>query len=969
MNFDTTVLPALGQSLDGFLIESQLGQGGMGAVYRVTKNGAQYAMKVLPNSYQSDPVRFEREAVALAAVRHPNIVTIHSFHREKQWVFIIFEFVDGHDLSSKIVRDQPWSLSDSIHFLKPLAEAIDAVHAQGIIHRDIKPANILIRTRDGAPLLTDFGIAKDRNLATMTEAGEVVGTINYMAPEQFEGQPVCCQTDLWAFAQVLYEMISGGQQPFLGNTPMQLASSVLAKDPVSPRKYNPQLPAGIDQLTVKMFKKSASERHSSASDLIKDCERLIQGEDLSPQPRSPLRSLYQGLIRRFGLKQARFISGVLVLFGILVLTIVTWLVFESWQAHSWEESTKKDIQSLGNKVVIEVQASPHAFTRHLLNSSPLECCAAVQSIREDFQGLESSIQSAMKDSFRGLKSQEYLSKLTKIQSRLRQLEWLHGLTEANEILLSNIPKRERSLAEALFLFRKEKYSEAYQAFQVVSGPSKDWLKPIQFATILSADRSGNYKATLQLLPNLRSIKIFEEQSDALSISANSDLCIAKLFNLRCNQKELGESFHAILKLAKANSRFLDDWNSQVLTKLNALPDRQSGRIEAVILRHRKLTYQFPSLSTLVLNEPLLMASFKSASEIEDNPKALLYLLRLKKRGITVPVPKGFQFAFDSQGKFDASKLSRELALSYFLKSRPLEKVLDYCLETARNGIYLDCFDDVEGRIIVYKSKLTDRALLKSPFDPTAIFWKNYCIQSEYSEKTINENIRVFLEVVKHPQLSTFYKAMIYEDLVGKLQQRGYNLVDKEKRTLALRCLALLDKAMKLPHPRPDKIYWRRYQLLRWRAKDDQSFDKTSLERLRCLEQFNKAIDERRQRSNQKKLHLGRPFGVPFAKDTKDLFLSRKANFYDQRGQLYFQSGDFATAEKDLLNAVEFISNPKTYEKLLSCVEKSKNQKAFVEVERLINIALSDPNRSEAYRVRVRALKPQVERVRAILGLK
>ncbi|MDF1660563.1 MAG: serine/threonine-protein kinase [Planctomycetota bacterium] len=967
MNFDATALPNIGQTLNGFLIEDQLGQGGMGAVYRVTKNGAIYAMKVLPNSYRSDLVRFEREAIALAAVRHPNIVTIHSFQREGTWAYIIFEFVEGYDLSSKIVPGEPWSLRDTVRLLDPLADALDAVHAQGLIHRDIKPANILIRNRDGAAMLTDFGIAKDRNLVTMTQAGEVVGTINYMAPEQFEGHPVTHQTDLWAFAQVLYELLTGGQQPFQGGSLIEFASSVVSREPTSPREYNPELPAAIDQLTERMFQKDSWDRHSSAAALILDCRRLISGEDIEKKPSASLRSLHQLLIKKFGLKQARFITGTLTVLTIFLLAAATWIGQESWQVHSWEESTKKDIQSLGSKLTVEIQSAPLALPEHLLTSSPLDCCLPIQALQEDRKSLENAIQGAGNKSFLVSKTQKFEEQLNKIQTKLKHLEWIHGLTKLNKSALADFPKRERPLATALWHFRSKQYGEAYQAFQSLSGSSRAWLKPIQFASILSAHRSGNYKATLQLLPNLSSDRSFDKHTKPLIASANMDRSKANLFNVRCSKRELSRSFQSVLQLSKARPSLLDTWNTRILIGLEGWSEDPSKPIEAVVLRHRNLTYQFPQLKALQLNEKLLKHCMASASQRKDTSKALMYFIRLRRLGIILPIVDKFQLAFDSEGRFDASKLSKELALSHFLKSRNINRLLDYCLEAARNGIYLDALDDVEGRILVHDNKLPDKLLKKSPFDPCTKFWKHYSVQDTFSRKELTENIQGLQALLSHPQLPIFYKAMIYEDQAGKLLRREYGAQGSKQLEIQRQISQWLNKALELPHPRPDKLHWKKYELLCWATK--QKFSERSPEMLRCLDRYKVAIDDRLQRCRKNELHIGRPSGVPLAKDAEALLLSRVASYHDQRGKLYFKLGDLTKAERDLLISIDNVTNSDTFSKLLTCIRQSKNGTALVKVERLVNIALSDPNRPRDTLKKFRALLSRIKEVKGILGVK
>src|SRR4029453_2681361 len=218
---------AAGARLGSYEILSALGAGGMGEVYRArdTKLGRDVALKILPDLFANDPdrlARFTREAQTLASLNHPNIAHIHGLEESGGVRALIMELVEGEDLSQQIARG-PILVNEALPIAKQIAEALEAAHEQGIIHRDLKPANIKVRP-DGTVKVLDFGLAKALDSTgalsasvslsptittpAMTQAGMIMGTAAYMAPEQARGRIAGKRADIWAFGCVLYEMLS-----------------------------------------------------------------------------------------------------------------------------------------------------------------------------------------------------------------------------------------------------------------------------------------------------------------------------------------------------------------------------------------------------------------------------------------------------------------------------------------------------------------------------------------------------------------------------------------------------------------------------------------------------------------------------------------------------------------------------------------------------------------------------------------
>ncbi len=280
-----------GTRIGTYEIQSPLGAGGMGEVYRArdTKLGREVALKVLPDAVARDPnrlARFEREARIVALLNHPNIVTIHSIEEDAGVRFLTMELVEGDSLETH-VHPNGLPLSRLLELAVPLAEALAAAHQKGVIHRDLKPANVLL-TRDRRVKVLDFGLAKVTDALTsatpgqtvtsgpsISVAGEIMGTYPYMAPEQSRGEPVDARTDLFAFGIILHEL-SCGSRPFSGRTAADVTSAILRDAPAPLRSVRADLPSDLERIVRRCLAKEPAERIPSARDLLEELRRLQQ---------------------------------------------------------------------------------------------------------------------------------------------------------------------------------------------------------------------------------------------------------------------------------------------------------------------------------------------------------------------------------------------------------------------------------------------------------------------------------------------------------------------------------------------------------------------------------------------------------------------------------------------------------------------------------------------------------------------
>ena len=281
----------VGSRLGHYEIIAPLGAGGMGEVYLAqdTRLGRKVALKFLPELFTADRgrlSRFAQEARAASALNHPNIITIHEIGEGEGTHYIATEFVEGETLRQHAARVRP-NLPAALDLIIQVARALVAAHDAGIVHRDIKPENVMVRT-DGYVKVLDFGLAKlteqeqptlDAEAPTaalvQTEPGRVLGTVQYMSPEQARALEVDARTDIFSLGIMLYELVTG-RLPFMGQTATDVLAAILQTEPPPPSSYAPDVPRELERISTKMLRKDRDERYQSVKDLLIDLKDLRQ---------------------------------------------------------------------------------------------------------------------------------------------------------------------------------------------------------------------------------------------------------------------------------------------------------------------------------------------------------------------------------------------------------------------------------------------------------------------------------------------------------------------------------------------------------------------------------------------------------------------------------------------------------------------------------------------------------------------
>jgi eukaryotic-like serine/threonine-protein kinase len=324
---------ASGARLGDYQIETLLGSGGMGEVYRARdiRLRRAVAIKVLPTVLSRSPERlrrFEQEARAAAALNHPNILAVHQLGEYKGVPYLVSELLEGETLREQ-VRRGPTPLRKTIDCTVQVARGLAAAHERGIVHRDLKPENIFV-IKDGRVKILDFGLAKlvepqagsDHSAPTVsdqTEPGIVLGTVGYMSPEQVRGQPTDNRTDIFAFGAILYEMLTGNRA-FQAETSAETMAAILRQEPQNISQIVPGVPLGLQRIVQRCLEKNPEQRFQSASDLAFGLETLSDSDSSVIPTRT---SLAQSRVRQKWIVVFSIASAGVVAF-ILFATLANW---------------------------------------------------------------------------------------------------------------------------------------------------------------------------------------------------------------------------------------------------------------------------------------------------------------------------------------------------------------------------------------------------------------------------------------------------------------------------------------------------------------------------------------------------------------------------------------------------------------------------------------------------------------------
>ncbi len=327
-----------------YRVIEDLGKGGMGRVYKVldTEVGEKLALKLLNPEIAADSQnieRFRNELKLARTVSHRNICRMYDLGREGDAYYITMEYVSGEDLKSLIHRIGALPLGKAVSIARQVCEGLAEAHSLGIVHRDLKPHNIMI-DREGNARIMDFGIARSVKAKGITGAGMMIGTPEYMSPEQVDGKDADKRSDIYALGVVLFEMLTG-RLPFEGDTPLSVAVKQKTEAPPDPRKLNPQVPEDLRHLVLKCLEKSREKRYADTSVLLSDLARIEKALPTTTQPlpiRRPTTS--KQITVRLPSKKV-WIPALVVLAAVLALAV--------WQFLPESQASKRSLAVIGFK--------------------------------------------------------------------------------------------------------------------------------------------------------------------------------------------------------------------------------------------------------------------------------------------------------------------------------------------------------------------------------------------------------------------------------------------------------------------------------------------------------------------------------------------------------------------------------------------------------------------------------------------
>jgi serine/threonine-protein kinase len=312
--------PGPGRAVAGYEILDLLGRGAMGVVYKARQPGLNrvVALKMIlagEHAGAQDVARFRVEAVAVARLQHPNIVQVYEAGEADGRPYFSMEYVEGQSLARRIAGT-PQSPPEAARLVQVLAVAVQAAHDGGIVHRDLKPANVLVAP-DGAPKITDFGLAKAlEDDAGQTQSGAVLGTPSYMSPEQAEGRlaAVGPRSDVYSLGAVLYELLTG-RAPFKAGSVLDTLQQVRTMEPLAPVRLAPSVPRDLETVCLKCLQKDPGKRYQTAGALAEDLRRFLAGEPIMARPVSAPERLWRWCRRN---------PRVAVLSGLVALAVLAW---------------------------------------------------------------------------------------------------------------------------------------------------------------------------------------------------------------------------------------------------------------------------------------------------------------------------------------------------------------------------------------------------------------------------------------------------------------------------------------------------------------------------------------------------------------------------------------------------------------------------------------------------------------------
>jgi len=832
-------LPRPGETLGGYVVEGELGRGGMGAVFLARQGSVRFAIKIITSASGQAAARFEREAEALAAVdRHPNVVRVHAFAEHQGMPYLVLDFVEGGSLEDMIEGGRVLDPKRAAEICLKVAQALAFIHKRGILHRDLKPDNILIRAEDGEPLLTDFGLAKAADSEALTRSHEVLGTPFYMSPEQVSGdnEAVDGRSELWSLGVVLYQLCTG-QFPFGGSSTLELVGAISGADPIPPRRHNPSLSRDLESIILTCLEKEQEHRYASCGALATDLERYLSGQPVESRHSSIATVIRRRVVRRIGLPAvASIVLGLVALGGL------------GWLGSRWakERRWRTEASAAGGALMETLGDARRSLYEHLAfhfaeakNAPPPPACALLQRAEEELARIialreRAGADALARDAVREIVSKGSLARLRDSVGLLRVIEAPRASRERGEAL----PKAERALARGLRALAFHRYAEAHTAFQEAA-KSSGLAPAARLGQGLAALGMGNVEEVAVVLERL------PERLAPLYRGPRIQVHAARAVGHILEAKNASLAAAELEALSTLGAKSKGAW--KVLNARLAAGFRRLGMTGPLIRSWdfaTQLKRDHPAPWRLPSSAKLHQALADRARKAGDVRVALHHIYKLRELRPEAPIPLDFRaqhlfnFTYQKQG----------------LGSRSPKAILGITIEASRAGILAPVEAD-EVLAPLHADGTLDELVRSAPRDPVPRFWRGLCehyrelrrTKPEESKRLLQGRIEDLSFCLADPSLSPSHRAKALE---ARARHRFYQDLKCDPVPL----LRDLDEALSLPHPRPDRVLFLIYRLNRFRCTPEQ--------RIRMLERSYKAAVDRLQRSGQDRLAEGRPELAP-----------------------------------------------------------------------------------------------------------
>ncbi|MDF1663092.1 MAG: serine/threonine-protein kinase, partial [Planctomycetota bacterium] len=893
--------PRVGQVFDSYFIVKELGRGGMGAVYHGQKDGFDYALKFLHGD-NLELERFRREAEAVARVdKHPNIVRIHSYSQAERRPYIVFDFLTGGDLKSRLKERKCFSEESALHLLSQLASGLAHIHSHHILHRDLKPENILFDDAD-RPQISDFGLAYSVTLETLTKTGHSLGTAAYMAPEQIDNlhSELCPATDTWALGVILYELLSG-EKPFKGLNAIQYAKKIVTQPTPQIRTMKPEISKVTESLILKALEKDAANRFQSASEFEQACLAALGSASEPFAIPSLIKQAKTWKRRAFTLTALSLISLAIYVYGqniddyLFDLRVSTKLKTQS-------ETIKKELDKSNKQV-------PIALAQLLLQSS------GSYNKKQQGPGL-------VKDSRLLEEFDQYIQELESIPrfyqnsnlDRLRQQQSLLSQYWSSQEAFSNgeeqtlnkrLSKDWRRLFGAYKLFLEEDYISARKRYTELEEqlPPNSVIRDLSYlGKALSEAKLKKWKRASKSCAQISSKSIHSHWIEQLRFHLNEQEALDLLFGTqntlksqRDRIKELEQSWSQLFaKIENEDPSIIknhwDSWNMQINAALKKGDNRKAVMFYIDFLA--RYWRAKPELVKPELNHKSLQKSLKSlfaqgqAKRMKDSYGVIFnHFLSIRQfdRSFKMDLTFLIQDKLDFAGVIgtveteidwleSVTRLPQRAALSFQKKKQKRQSSLSeilfqISLIASQQGVYLPLDQSI--LLELDEAKLLDNAVDVSENDIYPRFWRAQLNPFDF-RKTARNSSRKMAALYKRSYddfqylrqkklaLPPRFLALV---LRAKAQWHSSFLTDIAAKLLTekqlgvpndeFQSLICMKEAINYPHFRPDKAHYdyARYIPTYKIKKREERFQRALLE-----------LEKRQKRTLKRDFYVGRTLG-------------------------------------------------------------------------------------------------------------